>query len=110
MKLLLDQNLSSRILPKIADLYPQSSHVKNHALDRADDEVIWRFARDNQFVIVSKDSDFQQRALLLGPPPKFIYLRVGNCATDDIIALLRAEHPTVEEFGRSQAEAVLILS
>ena len=110
MKLLLDQNLSFRILPKIIDLYPQSTHVKDHALDRAEDEVIWQFARDNQFVIVSKDFDFHQRALLLGPPPKFIYLRVGNCATQDIVALLRAEQPTIEEFARSQAEAVLILS
>ena len=110
MKLLLDQNLSFRILPKIGDLYPQSSHVKNHALDRVDDEVIWHFARDNQFVIVSKDSDFYQRSLLRGSPPKFIYLRVGNCATQDIVVLLRTERSTLEEFARSQAEAVLILS
>jgi predicted nuclease of predicted toxin-antitoxin system len=109
VKLLLDQNLSQHILPKIADLYPQSSHVKNHALDRADDEEVWRFARDNQFVIVSKDSDFFQRALVRGQPPKFIYLRVGNCTTQEIVVFLRREFSTVAQFTGSD-EAVLVIS
>lgn len=108
MKLLLDQSLSYRILPRILDLYPQSSHVKNHALDRADDELIWRFARDNEFAIVSKDSDFYQRSLLRGVPPKFIYLQVGNCATEEIVTLLRSEVSTMNEFAQSPIEAVLI--
>jgi len=110
VKLLLDQNLSFRILPKIVDLYPHSAHVKDHALDRRDDEAIWRFAQEHQFVIVSKDADFYQRSLLRGAPPKFVYLRVGNCATQDIVTLLRGEHPTIEEFAASPAEAVLIFS
>ena len=110
MKLLLDQNLSDRIPQQIADLYPDSSHVKNHGLDQADDEIIWSFARDNQFVIVSKDSDFHLRGLIRGHPPKFIYLRVGNCATRDIVALLRREHATIEEFGRRKTEALFVLA
>lgn len=110
MKLLLDQNLSHRILPKIEDLYPDSSHVKDHGLDQADDEVIWGFARENQFVILSKDSDFHQRSLLRGHPPRFIYLRVGNCATRDIVALVRREQATIEEFDKRKEEAVLILA
>ena len=78
MKLLFDENLSDRILPKIIGLYPDSVHVKTFGLTNTDDAEIWEYAKTNDFVIVSKDSDFHQRSLLYGHPPKFIYLRVGN--------------------------------
>jgi predicted nuclease of predicted toxin-antitoxin system len=69
VKLLLDENLSHRVLSKIADLYPGSSHIKDHSLIKADDEAIWTFAKQNDFAIVSKDSDFHQRSLVRGHPP-----------------------------------------
>ncbi len=81
MKLLLDENLSDRIIHQIVDLYPNSEHVKTLGLTNTDDAITWDFARANGFVIVSKDSDFHQRSLLYGYPPKFIYLRIGNSPT-----------------------------
>ena len=92
MKLLLDENLSDRIVSQIVDLYPGSSHVKQHGLVQTSDTVIWSFAAANDFVIVSKDSDFHQRSLLLGAPPKFVFLKVGNCPTSRITSLLRSEY------------------
>lgn len=74
MKLLLDENLSDRIIPRITNFYPSSQHVKTLALTNTDDVVIWEYAKVNDFVIVSKDSDFHQRSLVYGHPPKFIYL------------------------------------
>jgi predicted nuclease of predicted toxin-antitoxin system len=79
MKLLFDQNLSPRLPGLLADIYPESVHVREVALRDADDFTIWEYAKANGFTIVSKDSDFQQRSLLDGAPPKFIWLRVGNC-------------------------------
>ena len=64
MKLLLDENLSDRIIDKISDLYPNSQQVKALGLTSSDDAVIWKFAKLNDFIIVSKDSDFHQRSLL----------------------------------------------
>jgi predicted nuclease of predicted toxin-antitoxin system len=37
MKLLLDNNLSPKLLPRLADLYPESSHVARLGLDRTSD-------------------------------------------------------------------------
>ncbi len=65
-KLLLDENLSDKIVPKIIDLYPNSTHVKALGLTNTDDSIIWDYAKENDYVIVSKDSDFHQRSILYG--------------------------------------------
>lgn len=57
---------------------PDSEHLKTLALTNTDDGIIWEYAKANDFVIVSKDSDFYQRSLLYSHPPKFVYLRIGN--------------------------------
>ncbi len=75
MKLLLDENLSDRIIDRIIDLCPNSNHVKTLILTNTDNRIIWEYAKTNNLVIVSKDSDFHQQSLLYGHPPKFIYIR-----------------------------------
>jgi predicted nuclease of predicted toxin-antitoxin system len=109
VKLLLDENLSDRIIHRIVDLYPDSEHVKTLGLTNTDDAVIWEYAKTNGFVIVSKDSDFHQRSLLYGHPPKFVYLRVGNCPTSKITQILRDNLDTIIQFERSETESLLVL-
>jgi predicted nuclease of predicted toxin-antitoxin system len=66
-------------------------------------------AKANDFVIVSKDSDFHQRSLLYGYPPKFIYLRIGNSPTSKIIQILRDNFDTITQFKSSETESILVL-
>ena len=68
MKLLFDQNLSPHLTRLLADIYPDSIHVREVGLREAGDSEIWEYAKENGFVIVSKDADFQQRGLLRGAP------------------------------------------
>jgi len=110
MKLLLDENLSDRIVKKIIDLYPDSTHVKTVGMSKTEDIVIWQYAKGNDFVIVSKDSDFHQRSLLYGHPPKFIYLRTGNSPTSDIIRTLKDNFAIITQFYNSQTESILVLN
>ena len=110
MKLLLDENLSDRIINKIIDLYPNSQHVKTLGLVNTDDALIWEFAKFNDFMIVSKDSDFHQRSLLYGHPPKFIYLRIGNSPTSKIVQILRDNFSIIMEFYNCETESILILN
>lgn len=72
---------TSRIVQQIADVFPGSTHLKALGLKEADDSVVWAWAQQRGFSIVSKDTDFCQRAVVFGYPPKFIWLRVGNCPT-----------------------------
>lgn len=110
MKLLLDENLSDRIIRRIIDLYPASEHVKSLALTNTDDSIIWEFAKINSFTIVSKDADFHQRSLLYGHPPKFIYLRIGNSPTSKIIQILRDNFDTISQFEDRESESILVLA
>lgn len=89
MKLLFDQNLSHRLPAALAHAFPGSSQVRMLGLGMADDRTIWRYAADNDFCIVTLDSDFADLSALLGHPPKVVWLRCGNRRTDDIEALIR---------------------
>lgn len=109
VKLLLDENLSDKIVPLIIDLYPGSSHVKAHNLLRSEDSLILSFARNNDFAIVSKDCDFHQSSLVYGAPPKLIFLRAGNGPTTFVTQVLRSNFPLISEFLRNRREAVLVL-
>lgn len=109
MKLLLDENLSDRVVPRILPLYPDSAHVKSHGLIHSSDVEIWSFARQHGYVIVSKDADFHQRSLIFGHPPKFIFLRIGNCPTSSIIELLCSNFDLLSAFDSDPTTSILIL-
>ena len=66
MKLLLDENLSRRIIPFLQTAFPGSSQVALLELESASDSEIGQYAKTNGFVIVSRDSDFQERSLVAG--------------------------------------------
>jgi predicted nuclease of predicted toxin-antitoxin system len=110
VRLLLDQNLSDRLIRILDDHYPGSVHVRDVGLASADDAAVWGFASERGLAIVSKDSDFHQRSLLFGPPPKVIWLRIGNCTTDAVADLLRHRHLEVAAFAGDQEAAFLALS
>ena len=61
MKLLFDENLSPRLVGLLADLFPNSLHVRDVGLKTAEDSLVWNYARDNNLVIASKDADMHQR-------------------------------------------------
>ena len=99
MKLLLDENISRRIVPPLQQEFPGTTQAALVGLDRAEDRALWEFAKAGGFTIVSKDDDFRGLLSLLGYPPKVILLALGNSTNQQIIdALLRS---------RSEIEAML---
>ncbi|MFM7365330.1 MAG: DUF5615 family PIN-like protein [Cuspidothrix sp.] len=63
MKLLFDHNLSPRLVDKLAVIYPNSQHVFLLGLDQADDRILWEYAKQNEFIIVTRDADFNELSL-----------------------------------------------
>ncbi|HEY9851502.1 MAG TPA: DUF5615 family PIN-like protein [Leptolyngbyaceae cyanobacterium] len=97
MKLLFDQNLSRKLVNRLADIFPDASHVQFHGLTDADDSEIWEFAKTEGFCIVTQDADFAERSHLYGSPPKVIWLRCGNTPTSNVEAILRAGAEAIQE-------------
>jgi predicted nuclease of predicted toxin-antitoxin system len=110
VKLLFDQNLSHRLVEALQNEYPDSKHVRDLGLSRASDSFVWAYASDNGFTLVSKDADFHQLSLLHGAPPKVIWVRRGNCTTDEFIDLLRAHRREIEAFESEVEASFLALS
>jgi predicted nuclease of predicted toxin-antitoxin system len=96
LKLLFDENLSPRLVQLLANEYPGSSHVDLAGLGSAHDADVWRYAKDGGYVLVSKDSDFIEMSVLLGAPPKLVWIRRGNCSTKEIATLLNAHLPDIK--------------
>lgn len=109
MKLLFDQNLSPRLVRRLADLYPGSEHVFNVGLERSDDIDVWDYAREQGFMITSKDSDFNELSVIRGFPPKVVRIRRGNCSTNDIEEMLRQDFESVKDLAENPAKGLLEL-
>jgi len=92
MKLLFDQNLSPRLVSLLDDVFPDSCHACEVGLDQSSDLDVWNYARNHDFIIVSKDADFSDLSTVHGFPPKVVWLRLGNRTTEEIESALRAEH------------------
>ena len=110
MKLLVDENISYRLVELLADVFPDSVHVRDVGLEAAADSLIWDYAKSNRLVIVSKDSDLHQRSFVLGQPPKVIWVRLGNCSTADIENLLRRSVAAIISFEEDSDASFLSLS
>ena len=106
-KLLFDNNISHRVLPQIADIFPNSQHVMLKNLDEASDLEVWGFTKVNNCTIVTKDSDFNDLVILKGVPPKVIWLKMGNCKVSDIEKVLRVNVEAIKIFLDTEDSSIL---
>ncbi len=109
MRLLFDANLSFKLVERLADLYPGSAHVSSLQMERSGDLAVFEYAGANGLLIASKDEDFHQLAFLYGPPPKVVWIRLGNCTTEDVERQLRANTDRLAAFETDADAAFLIL-
>lgn len=108
--MLFDHNLSPRLVRSLTSVYPGSIHVRDVELQSADDFVVWTYARDKGFAVVSKDSDFHQLSFLRGHPPKVVWIRRGNCSTNEIESILRRYSNDLSDFDADLSASYLALS
>ena len=98
MKLLLDENLSEALCSLLKDIFPETRHIRSVGLQGESDAAIWEFAVASKFVIVSKDSDFMERAILGNHHSKVIWIRLGNCSTANVHLLNRNKKSEIDDF------------
>ena len=109
MKLLVDHNLSPKLVRHLAERYPGTVHTLDLGFDRTPDHELWLFAKRNGFHVLSKDADLERISLLRGAPPKVIWLRIGNANTQSVLELLDAHQADIEAFLNNEEGSVLAL-
>jgi len=108
MRLLFDEQLSEQLCQQLEDLFPGSAHVRQLDAAGASDADVWALAGARGFTLVTKDEDFHRLSILRGAPPLVVWLRIGNCTTEDVMRLLRRHGADIEVFG-SQSEATFLV-
>lgn len=109
MKLLFDQNVPRKVLQLVNKRFPGSDHLIRLKLELAPDPVIWDYAREHGFTIVTKDHDFVNISILMSPPPQVIWLRVGNAKAEAIATLLLERLDLLEEFEQHVNQAGILI-
>lgn len=105
--LLLDENLSPTLVKSLVQDFPGIAHVTQFNRQGMPDIEIWRFAAEQEYCIVSADSDFNQLAFVNGAPPQVVWLRLGTATTKEICTCLTRHKPGIEAFLAQNVAAVL---
>jgi len=108
VKFLLDENLPRGLAGSLEKDFPGTLHVASLDMLSADDGAIWDYCRDNGFAILSKDRDFADRVVMEGPPPKVVWLRVGNCSASSLLSILHGASDAIQEFMGSRDAGLLV--
>lgn len=107
MKLLLDHNLSHKLVDRLSDVFPGSTQTRLLGFSRARDTELWFYARTHGFVFVSKDADVAEIAIRRGAPPKVVWLRMGNCGVEAVENALRRNRDAIDDFAADPQRVVL---
>ena len=105
MKLLLDQNLSRRLVPFLQEIFPGTSQVALVGMERASDTQIWDYAKIHGFVIVSNDADFEDLSSVRGAPPHVVRLRAGNLSKPAMLTLLTNSASVIQQAVETDCRA-----
>jgi predicted nuclease of predicted toxin-antitoxin system len=108
MKLLIDANISWRLAKLLHNTFPDILHVERTGLPiPAEDTLIWDWAKDNDYIIVTNDEDFLNMSIQMGFPPKVILLRMGNQSTKNVAIILEKYKADIEYLASDPYSGVL---
>lgn len=109
MKFLLDQNISFKVKKMLREIYPDVKHLSDIELTNKTDVEIFNYAKELNYVIVTKDSDFADLSLIKENPPKIICLKFGNSSSMKVAHVLINENSKIVDFIKSTDSHVLEL-
>lgn len=107
MKLLIDENISHRLIPTIEEHFPDSDHVKYIGTSPVSDQFIWKYAKEHGYVIVTYDEDFYEWQQLRGYPPYVVWLRFGNAPTKYIAQKLTSHKNKILKLANDEEIGIL---
>jgi predicted nuclease of predicted toxin-antitoxin system len=98
MRLLLDENISYRVVKKISTHFPDCESVLRRQEPGLEDRYIWEIAKVERYSIVTFDEDYADLSQLNGFPPKVILLRPVNLTSQEVADLLIRNIESIRHF------------
>jgi predicted nuclease of predicted toxin-antitoxin system len=95
MRFLIDTNLPPALAFWLAAEGFEAMHTKDLGLEHAKDRAIWRYAKDNNFCIVTKDEDFVLYQVADTSGPKVVWVRIGNAIRRILLQRMAVAWPAV---------------
>jgi predicted nuclease of predicted toxin-antitoxin system len=95
VKLLVDNQLPVALARFLVGLGVECRHVLDAGLAQASDRAIWRWAEDNRTSLISKDEDFFHLAGQPSSRVQFVWIRLGNCRTAQLLATFQRSWPRI---------------
>ena len=103
MKILLDANISYKLTKKLIPIFGECSYVDSIGLNvPAQDIEIWKYAKENGFIIITKDDDFINLMEIKGFPPKVVLLKTGNSSSKALMELLIKIKPMIDDLEKNE--------
>lgn len=108
LRLLLDANISWRLINELQPLVNTIKHVDSIGITiPAKDNEIWQFAKENNFIIISNDNDFLDLLNWKGFPPKVVLLKTGNQSNTYLLQVIIKHIPDIIELSESDEIGLL---
>lgn len=88
MKFLCDVHISYKLVRQLISLGFESVHV-NEILDKSEtkDSDLCKYADQNNYVVISKDSDFRDSFFVKQTPKKLIKINLGNISNQELLGI-----------------------
>ena len=109
MRFLVDNQLPPSLARWLRDRGHDAEHVFESGLHLLDDRALWALAVDDARIIVSKDEDFLYLSSQPHDSGRFLWVRLGNCRNDELLAAFSASFDAiVAAFDSGQTVVELI--
>ena len=103
MKILLDANISRKLVNTLKPIFSECAHVDLIGLNvPVVDIEIWNYALKHEYIIITKDNDFTDLLELKGFPPKIVLLKTGNNSSKALLELLKKIKPMIEDLEKNE--------
>ncbi len=80
-RILIDENLPRSLVAKLGGACTHASEIAA----QASDTLLWEYARERNWIILTRDTDFFDRLILYGSPPKIVWVRLGNLRRTELV-------------------------
>ncbi|MCL2765501.1 MAG: DUF5615 family PIN-like protein [Treponema sp.] len=110
MKILLDANISYKLINKLKPIFGECEHVDLIGINVPVQDIdIWKYAKNNGFIIITKDNDFINLLELKGFPPKVVLLKTGNNSSKAIMELFVNIKSKIEDLKKNEYGLIEII-